>query len=174
MKSTFKYTRILIDVLQVIYNRPGISISELKDLFGVPPSTMSIIIRELKDNGIIFTLEDKKKILVKRRDGETYERVVKIKKVYPLGVSCNEFGTVVVPYLVNSNSSSYNIGLKVLSCPFVKECPYVNQKTLIPGYCKLYDYLSDEERKTIINLMDKINNLIESAKNNNTLQKNGN
>ncbi len=169
MKSTFKYTRMLIDVLQVIYNKPGISISELKEIFNVPASTMSIIIKELKDMGIIFTLEDKKKIIVNRKDGDSYERVVKIKKVYPLGVSCNKFGTVIVPYIVNSN-----IGLKVFSCPFVNECPYVNQKTLIPGYCKLYDYLSDEEKKAIVDLMDKINNLIESIKDKNTLQKNRN
>ncbi|MGC9133278.1 MAG: MarR family transcriptional regulator [Nanopusillaceae archaeon] len=166
MKSTFKYAKMVIDILQVIYNNPGISISELRKIFNLPSSTMSIIIKELKDSGIVFTLEDKKKIIVNRRNGDSYERVVKIKKVFPLGVSCNSFGTVIIPHIVNSNSNSgsYNIGLKVFSCPFVKECPYVNQKTLIPGYCKLYDHLSDEEKKAIISIMDKINSLIELAK----------
>lgn len=152
-------TKLLIELLQAIYSKPGITISELAKKFNLPMSTISVLVKQLREMNVIDIFIDQKEIVVNYKD-TTYTRKIKVKRLIPAGVSCTTTGTVIVPYMVADNGNEPLVGLRVYNCPFVKECPHVNQKTLQPGYCKLYDTLSEDERKELVKILSNIDQLL--------------
>ena len=163
-------TKLLIEILQAIYAEPGITISELAKKFNLPMSTVSVIIKQLKEMKVISIYIDEKDVVVNYKD-TTYNRKIKVKRLIPAGVTCTNTGTVIIPYMAADSSETPLVGLKVYNCPFVKECPYVNQKTLQPGYCKLYDMLSGDEKKELVKMLSNIDQLLSKFKDNSIHQK---
>jgi DNA-binding MarR family transcriptional regulator len=170
MISRIDSTKTLIEILQAIYSQPGITISELAKKFNLPMSTMSVLIKQLKEMNVISIYIDEKNIEVNYKDTK-YTRRIKVKRLVPSGITCTKTGTVIVPYMIANKGEAPLVGLRVFNCPFVKECPYVNQKTLQPGYCKLYDMLSEDEKKELVKILSNIEQLLSKFKDNNTPQK---
>lgn len=163
-------TKLLIELLQVIYSQPGITISELAKKFNLPISTVSVLIKQLKEMNVISVYVDEKEIVVNYKTTK-YTRKIKVKRLAPSGVTCTSTGTVIIPYMIANNGDSPLVGLRVYNCPFVKECPYVNKKTLQPGYCKLYDVLSEDERKELMKILSNIDQILSRLRDGTTHQK---
>jgi len=156
--------KTIIDILELIYSNPGISLVELRKKLNLPPSTATTIIKRLKKLGLIEIVEDRLEIKVAPKGKNEYTRKVKVKKLYPSMLKCADDGTIIVPKIVNTGDQQ-RVGILVLNCPFVDECPYVNQKTMQPGYCKLYDTLPDKDKEFIDNTIAKIQAIIDYFKN---------
>ncbi len=156
--------KTVIEILELVYNHPGIPLVELRKELNLPPSTATTIIKKLKRLGLVEIVEDKLDITIAPKTRKGYTRKVKVKRVYPSLLKCASDGTIIIPRIVNTEEQQ-RVGILVLNCPFVKECPYVNQKTMVPGYCKLYDTLSEGDRRFIEETIGKIQALIEYFKN---------
>jgi len=156
--------KTIIGILEIVYNKPGVSIVELRKELNLPPSTATTIIKKLRKLGLIEVKEDRLDITVAPKNRKGYTRKVKVKRLYPSILKCTNDGTLIVPRIVNTGEQQ-KVGILVLNCPFAKECPYVNQKTMVPGYCKLYDNLPNEDKEFIEDTVGKIQALIEYFKN---------
>jgi DNA-binding transcriptional ArsR family regulator len=154
----FIVTAHILKILDLIYREPGISISKISEKLDLPLSTTSTVIKHLKNFGLVEV--EKVHIIKDIKVGDSIKRTKRyIRKVYPKHINCKN-GVVILPSLHNTNGQDYVTGITVFSCPFYKECPYVGKYTLVPGKCKLYDHLSDEDRNRIIDAISKLEYIV--------------
>lgn len=146
-------SKTILELLNYIYSQPGISMSELQKKTNLPFSTLYTILVKLQENGLVEIIEEKTGNSIKNRK----------KRLYPSKVICKDT-MVIIPQLYEFNGGTKIAGLAVLSCPFYKECPYKNKETLVPGKCKLYDQLTNEEKERILDILAKLNALIKKSK----------
>ncbi len=160
---SLQLSEVILKILEYVYSNPGVTISDIRKKFKLIPSTATTILKRLSKFNLVQIVDDEIKATITNRDGTTYTRSIKVKRVLPSYIKCNNDGSIILPKIYKINDS-FSMGLVVFKCPFAKECPYVNKKTLVPGYCKLYDMLSDKDKEEIKNLYTTIQSLIDMYK----------
>mgnify|MGYP001770643917 CR=1 FL=1 len=161
--NKFIITDYIIRILRLIYENPGITISDISEQEKIPLSGVSTIIKQLKKHGLVDVVIEKVEKTTKRLNKEVAVKRV-VRKVYPKSVTCSS-GVLILPNIQKLNDNNgYAIGLTVITCPYYNICEYRNKATLVPGKCKLYDSLSEEDKIHISDIVSKLQTIIEYHK----------
>jgi len=135
-----------LKILQLIFENPGITISELASKVGMHPSAVYRTLKLFeKEYNIVRLVVDKNKVY----------------KIYPSGYVLCKRSVFVVPYIYKLNNGTYVVCPQVFRCPYYEECPYRGKYTFIPGKCRLYDDLTEEDKKKIREMLELVSKIIQ-------------
>jgi len=150
-KRGIEVTISKLKILELIFNNPGISISDLSKKVNLHFSTVYRIVTKLeKKYSIVKTMYDHKR---------------RCYRVYPTYITCNS-SIFIFPSISIVNDEVVFLGLYILQCPYYHECPYRGKCAFQEDKCMFWKSLPDDKKSEIRMFFEYLKNVIKNISTN--------